>query len=84
MKFSYKITAETGIHGRAAAHIVNMCQQFNSDISIVHNGRIGNVNSIVSLVSLEGKQDDIINILIDGEDECMAYDSLKVYFKNNF
>ena len=35
MKISYKIKAETGLHGRAANMIVNKCKEFNSDISIV-------------------------------------------------
>lgn len=84
MKFSYKLTADTGLHGRAAAKIVSKCQEYNSNISIVHNGRIGNANSIVSLVSLEAKQHDTINVLIDGEDECFVYNNLKLYFKENF
>ena len=83
MKFSYKLTAETGLYGRAAAKIVSKCQEYNSNISIVHNGKIGNANSIVSLVSLEAKKDDIVSILIDGEDECLVYNNLKLYFEEH-
>ena len=49
--------------------IVNKCKEFNSDISIVFNGRIGETDSIMSLLSLEAKQGDIINVIIDGADE---------------
>ena len=84
MKFSYKITAETGIHGRAAANISSKCKEFDSNISVIHNGRIGNAKSVMGLVSLEAKQGDVLNVIIDGDDECKVYDSLKAYFKENF
>lgn len=48
MKFSYKIKAETGLYGRVANMIVNKCKGYNSDISIVFNGRIGETDSIMS------------------------------------
>lgn len=46
MKFSYKIKAETGLHGRAAAKIVNKCKEFESDVSLVYNGKIGEIDSM--------------------------------------
>ena len=82
MKFSYKIKAETGLHGRAAAKIVNKCKEFESDVSLVFNGKIGETDSIVSLVSIGAKQGDDINIIIEGEDEVLAYKSLMVFLKN--
>ena len=84
MKFSYKITAETGLHGRAAANISSKCKEFDSNISVIHNGRIGNARSTVSLVGLNVKQGDVVNVIIDGDDECQVYSSLKSYFKENF
>ena len=84
MKFSYKITAETGLHGGAAANISSKCKEFDSNISVIHNGRIGNARSTVSLVGLNVKQGDVINVIIDGDDECQVYSSLKSYFKENF
>ena len=73
IKFSYRIKAETGLHGRAAAHLVNKCQEFKSNISVIHHGKIGNADSLMSLESLEVRQGDVINVIIDGEDECLAY-----------
>lgn len=83
MKFSYKITAETGIHGRVAANISSKCKEFDSSISVIHNGRIGNARSTVSLVGLIVKQVDVVNVIIDDDDECQVYSSLKAYFKEN-
>ena len=83
MKFSHKIKSETGLHGRAAAKIVDKCKEFNSIISVVYNGKIGNANSVVSLVSIEAKQDDMVNVIIEGADEVSAYNGLKSYFMEN-
>lgn len=77
MKFSHRIKAETGLHGRAAARIVDKCKEFNSVISIIYNGRIGETNSIVSLTALEARQGNTLNIIIDGDDEVMVYDNFK-------
>ena len=83
MKFSHIIKSVTGLHGRAAAKIVDKCKEFNSSISVVYNGKIGNANSVVSLVSIEAKQDDVVNVIIEGADEVSAYNSLKSYFMEN-
>ena len=83
MKFPYRIKVEAGLHGRASAKIVNKCYEYSSDIAIVFNGRIGFADSIMSLLNLEAKQGDIINIIIDGEDEVEVYDDLKLFLEEN-
>ena len=83
LKFSHKIMTEAGLHGRVSARIVNKCYEYNSDISIIFNGRIGSTSSIVSLVSLEAKQGDVINVIIDGIDEVTAYSDFMEYLREN-
>ena len=84
MKFSHRIKVETGLHGRMAAKIVNKCLEFKSDVSIVFNGKIGNTTSLMSLLNLGAKEGDVVNVIIDGEDECLAYYSLRVFLEENF
>ena len=81
MKFSYKIKAETGLHGRVANMIVNKCKEYNSDISIVFNGRIGETDSIMSLLSLEARKGDMVNVIIDGADEVVVYENFKRFLE---
>lgn len=81
MKFSYKIKAETGLHGRAAARIVSKCKEYDSNISIIHNGRIGETDSIISLVTINAKQGDIVNVIIDGTDEVSVYEDFKGFIE---
>ena len=83
MKLSYKIKEKTGLHGRIATKIVNKCKEFESDVSIVFNGRIGETDSIVSIVSIGAKQGDVINVIIDGSDEVEVYKELKLFIKEN-
>ena len=83
MKFSHEIKAETGLHGRAAAQIVNKCYPYKSNISVVYNGKIGSVDSIMSLISLEAKQGNVINVIIEGEDEVEVYRELIPFFKES-
>lgn len=77
MKFSHRIKAETGLHGRAAARIVDKCKEYNSDISIIYNGRIGETDSIISLTALQARQGNTLNIIIDGDDEVLVYNNFK-------
>ena len=81
MKFSHRIITEAGLHGRTAAKIVNKCYEYNCDVAIVFNGRIGFADSIMSLLNLEAKQGDVINVIIDGEDEVLVYNDFKEYIK---
>ena len=83
LKFSYRITAEVGLHGRTAANIVNKCYEYRSDIAIVYNGRIGFADSIMGLLNLEAKQGDVINVIIDGEDEVEVYKDFKLFLEEN-
>ena len=77
MKFSHRIKSETGLHGRAAAKIVDKCKEYNSVISIIYNGRIGETDSIMSLLNLEARQGNTLNVIIDGEDEVVVYNKFK-------
>ena len=77
MKFSHRIQSENGLHGRAAARIVDKCKEYSSNISIIYNGRVGETNSIISLMSLEARQGNTLNIIIDGDDEVLVYNNFK-------
>ena len=77
MKFSHRIKSENGLHGRAASRIVDKCREYNSNISIIYNGRIGEIDSIISLMSLEACQGNTLNIIIDGDDEVLVYNNFK-------
>ncbi|MBR4982003.1 MAG: HPr family phosphocarrier protein [Lachnospiraceae bacterium] len=77
MKFSYKIKSENGLHGRAAARIVDKCKEYSSVISIIYNGRIGETDSIISLTALQARQGNTLNIIIDGDDEVLVYNNFK-------
>ena len=77
MKFSHRIKSENGLHGRAAAKIVDKCKEYNSDIFIIYNGRVGETNSIISLMSLEARQGNTLNIIIEGDDEVLVYNNFK-------
>ena len=72
-------------------HLTNIVQNYNTRNNISYNLQLSDFyNYLLNRVHIWGSvrtmlyKNDIINILIDGEDECVAYDSLKIYFKNNF
>ena len=81
MKFSFKIKSELGLHGRAAAKIVDKCKEYKSNISLVFNGRVGETDSIISLVTINALKGDTVNVLIDGSDEVAVYEDFKRFLE---
>lgn len=82
-KFSYKIKDEVGIHARPAGLLVKKASEFKSDITIRLNEKSADAKKIFSVMSLGAKQNDEIEILINGDDEDNAFSALKIFFEEN-
>lgn len=82
-KIKYKIKNPEGIHARPVVLLVNQFRQFKCNVAIEKNGKAVNAKEIFSLMSLGIKQNDIINITFNGEDEEEASKTAENFFKKS-
>ncbi|WP_027123729.1 HPr family phosphocarrier protein [Mycoplasmoides pirum] len=83
---SLKVTIQdpTGLHARPATLLVKTASSFKSTIQIKNPANaVGNMKSIINLLSLSIKQNDAIEIIVDGEDEDAAIEAIKQTLTEN-
>ncbi|WP_432402306.1 HPr family phosphocarrier protein [Wukongibacter sp. M2B1] len=79
-----KVLSESGLHARPAAILVKTAAQFNSAINIEFNGSSLNAKSIMNILSLGLKKGDEMKIIVNGEDEEEAMETLVKLIESNF
>ncbi len=79
-KLNVTVKSKSGLHARPAATLVNLTQQFESNIIIEKDGRSANAKSIIGILSIGAAMGDIVSVLIDGEDETEAFNELEELF----
>lgn len=78
------ILNETGIHARPATKLVNEANRFKSDIFIEKGEKKANVKSILGVLGLAMAKNDQVYLLIEGEDEIEAFDTIKNLIDTKF
>jgi len=71
-----KITTPNGLHTRPAALLVKEAKKFDSDITIISNGKSVNAKSLFKLQTLGLVQNSLITISASGTDEQLAVEDL--------
>ncbi|WP_406616914.1 HPr family phosphocarrier protein [Mycoplasmopsis adleri] len=74
-----------GLHARPASFVANEASKYKSEILLTHNktGRVGNLKSIMNILTLGIKKNDIVTIKFIGEDEEAACDGVLKALKAN-
>ncbi len=70
------ITAPNGLHTRPAAQFVKEAKTFNSEITVISNGKSASAKSLFKLQTLGLAQGTILTISAEGEDENDAVEHL--------
>jgi phosphocarrier protein len=78
------IINKLGLHARAAAKLVALASNYQSEIEIEKEGKKINGKSIMGVMMLAANQNSIITITISGEDEDDAMNSIVYLFNNYF
>ncbi len=73
-----------GIHTRAAAKLVDTAKQFQSRIELRYHERVVDCKSIMAVITLGAQKDNVLEIVIKGEDEQEAYSAITKLFDNKF
>ena len=79
-----KIINKHGLHARPAAQFVKIAGRFQSDIKVVKDGLEVNGKSIMGIMMLAAEPGSEITLLVEGEDEQEAFNSLKELISQKF
>lgn len=77
------VNFEIGLDARAAAMLLRNSIKFDSDIFLIKDENKYNAKSILNILSMEAKNNDTIELEINGPDEKEAMIKLKEFFKKN-
>lgn len=80
---SYTITDELGIHARPAGLLVKLAGGFQSDVTIVKDGKEANAKRIMALMGLSATKGSEITVKIEGPDEDAAAAAVEDFLKAN-
>lgn len=76
-KFSATIIDPIGLHARPASELAKIASSYKCEVKIISNGREGNAKSIMNIMALGIKKNEIIEIVAIGEDEKEAIKEIK-------
>ncbi|WP_343183592.1 HPr family phosphocarrier protein [Buchnera aphidicola] len=76
-----KIKSKNGLHTRPAAQLVQEAKKYNSDITIISNGKEANAKSLFKLQTLGLTQGSNIILSINGIDEQKAMNEISIFMK---
>ncbi len=83
-EFRYIIKAADGIHARPAGVLVNAAMKYKCDITMKANDREASVKKLFALMKLGIKQNDVITVVFNGEDEEDAYKEITKNIGENY
>ncbi|AAT27892.1 HPr family phosphocarrier protein [[Mycoplasma] mobile] len=72
-KLEAVVIDKIGFHARPASKVVNVASKFHSKIEITKaDGTVGNLKSVINIMSLAIRHGEKIKITAEGEDEAAA------------
>ena len=78
------ILNKLGLHARAAAKLVSLSNDFNSEITLVKDDKSADARSIMKLLMWSASKGSALKVNIDGEDREQAMNSIEKLFQNGF
>jgi len=79
-----KILNETGVHARPASALTQLASSFVSEIKFVKDDTIYDAKSIINILSMGLKFEEIINLQVEGIDEADAIVAITELFETKF
>ena len=78
------IQNKLGLHTRAAAKLVDIAKGFASRIELIHRDRIVDCKSIMGVITLGAQKNNVLDIVITGEDEKEALEAILKLVNDKF
>lgn len=79
-----EVTNKLGLHARAAAKVVSLAKEFESDIKLGTDGKFVDAKSIMSLLMLAAAKGASVDAKAEGPDADVALDRLEALFVDRF
>ena len=71
-----RIVNRLGLHARAAAQLVRMANEYNSDISLIKSNQQANAKTIMEVLMLGAAQGEDLTVEAGGDDEEHAVEAI--------
>ena len=71
-----RIVNRLGLHARAAAQLVRMANEYNSDISLIKSNQQANAKTIMEVLMLGATQGEDLTVEARGDDEERAVEAI--------
>jgi phosphocarrier protein len=78
------IQNKLGLHTRAAAKLVDTAKKFASRIELIYRDRAVDCKSIMGVITLGAQKDNMVELVISGEDENEAMAAMMQLINNKF
>lgn len=78
------IQNKLGLHTRAAARLVDTAKHFASHIELAFRNRTVDCKSIMGVITLGAQKDNVLELLIEGEDETDALIAIEKVVNDKF
>ena len=82
-QFNYVITDELGIHARPAGMLAKLAKGYESKIQITKGEKTVAATQLLMLMGLAVKHGDEITVTVEGLDEEVAFEKVKIFFHEN-
>ena len=78
------IQNQLGLHTRAAAKLVDTAKRFESKVELMFRDRTVDCKSIMGVITLGAQKNNIVDIIIDGNDETEALNAIQKLVDGKF
>lgn len=78
------IQNKLGLHTRAAAKLVDTAKKFESKIELIYRDRLVDCKSIMGVITLGAQKDNVLDVIVTGNDEQAAYDAILKLVNDKF
>ena len=82
-KFDYTVQAPEGLHARPAGLLAKCAQSCSCEVQISSGGKTANAKRLFGLMGLSVKQNDIVTIRLEGENEVAECEKLRTFCREN-
>lgn len=79
-----RVLNEAGLHARPSSSLVKLASKFESDFFIEMQGYKVNGKSILGVMTLAAEHGAELELIVDGDDEEKALESISNLFENKF
>lgn len=78
------ITNKLGLHARAATKLAQLCQKFNTSVTVTLDDNSADASSIMGLMLLAGSQGKTVTVVTEGVDAEEAIKNICQLFSDKF